>query len=74
MYRAPRTGVEKLVDICRRMINQLVERKNIGKLNLPNDLVNFLCYCDQKLQQSSISTLLPKNNLIMNNVYNVTCY
>jgi hypothetical protein len=74
VYRAPRTGVEKLVDICRRMINQLVERKNIGKLNLPNDLENFLCYCDQKFTQSSISASLPKNNIKMNHVYNVTCY
>ena len=74
MYRAPRTGVDKLVDISRRMVNQLVERKNIGKLSLPKDLENFLCYSDQQLHQSSISTLLPKNNLKINNVHNVTCY
>ncbi len=46
VYKTPRPNVERLVDICRRIVNQLVERENIDKLNLPSDLENYLCYDD----------------------------
>lgn len=45
IYKAP-IKVQKLVDICRKYINQYVERKNIDKLHLPRDLAGYLCYED----------------------------
>ena len=46
MFKNPSKNVERLVDISRRIVNQLAERENIDKLNLPKDLENYLCYDD----------------------------
>ena len=75
VYKSPQI-VERLVDICRRMVNQLIERENISKLNLPNDLENFLCYDDQKiiLNSNSKITQKPLSNSNLPKVYDVTCY
>jgi hypothetical protein len=56
--------VDKLVDICRKLVNQLVARENVGELKLPKDLEQFLCYEDIQATQPSTSMFIPNNNLV----------
>jgi len=59
IYEAP-VMIQRLVDICRKVVNQYVDHNQINKLVLPNELKRFLLYDDIKdlsLQQSSTQTI-----------------
>ena len=60
VYKAP-CAVERLIDICRRTVNQLVERENIEKLDLPKDVENYLSYDDiQPINKSEKTNRIPQ--------------
>ena len=66
VYKVP-VQVERLVDICRRVINQLTERENINKLKLPKHLENFLCYDDVKpIRETKVEKNLLSTSMVEN--------
>ena len=72
VFKAP-IIVERLVDICRRIVNQLVDHEKIGMLNLPKDLEDFLSYDDIKLSLKSSRAMLP-SKFTTKIANQVTCY
>jgi hypothetical protein len=55
IYQAP-VIIQRLVDICRKVVNQYVDHEQINKLSLPNELKRFLLYDDIREQQLSTSS------------------
>lgn len=45
VYEAP-VVIQRLVDLCRKVVNQYVDHEKINKLALPNELKRFLQYDD----------------------------